>query len=408
MPEWKSKKLASFTPSIFTELLSEKRAVKALVDSRSASSKNNSTSTSFNTIIDLSVGSPDMAPPEVVIDTLKESVQDTSLYGYTLTGSQEFSEAVCFFYKERYGVELNAKDEVLQLMGSQDGLSHLMMAILNPGDIVLSPDPGYTVYESSIRLAEGELYPMPLFAENEFLPKLSDIPDEIADKAKAMIINYPGNPVTALAPASFFEEVIAFAKKHDILVISDFAYSELVFDHIRPISFLSIPGAKEVGIEFNSLSKTFSMAGCRLGYVVGNSAVLEVLALFKSHVDYGTFMPIQKAGIAALTKGIPSLYPLVETYTKRRDALYAGLHAAGWKVENPAATMFMWARIPKGWTSRKFTFELLHQTGVVVTPGNAFGEQGEGYVRIALVRPSETLTEAAVRIGQFLKANSPS
>jgi LL-diaminopimelate aminotransferase len=391
MSNLKSEKLRSFAPSIFTELLYEKRA--ALANGRR--------------IIDLSVGSPDMSPPKVVIDTLKETVQDASMYGYALTGIPEFSDAVSYFYNERYGVSLNPKDEVLQLMGSQDGLSHLMMAILNPGDIVLSPDPGYTVYESSIRLAQGELYPMPLFAENGFLPNLSDIPAEIADKAKIMIINYPGNPVTALAPASFFEEVIAFARKHDILIVHDFAYSELVFDKVRPISFLSIPGAKEVGVEFNSLSKTFSMAGCRIGYVVGNPEALEVLALFKSHVDYGTFLPIQKAGIAALTKGISYLDPLMEIYTKRRDALHEGLHRAGWPVEMPPATMFMWARIPEGWNSRDFTFELLHHTGVVVTPGNAFGGQGEGYVRIALVQSPETLIEAAERIGQFLKTHEP-
>jgi LL-diaminopimelate aminotransferase len=391
MPELKSEKLRSFAPSIFTELLHEKRAAKA----------------SGRHVIDLSVGSPDMSPPKVVIDTLKEAVQDAANYGYTLTGIPEFSEAAGYFYKERYGVELDIRNEVLQLMGSQDGLSHIMMAILNPGDIVLSPDPGYTVYESSIRLAEGVLYPMPLFAENGFLPKLADIPVEIANKAKIMIINYPGNPVTALAPAVFFEEVIAFARKHDILVVHDFAYSELVFDSVRPISFLSISGAKEVGVEFNSLSKTFSMAGCRIGYVVGNAQVLEVLSLFKSHVDFGTFLPIQKAAIAALTTGITYLDSLMEIYTQRRDVLYTGLKQAGWDVEKPPATMFMWAKIPDGWSSHDFTFDLLHYAGVVVTPGNAFGEQGEGYVRIALVQPPEKLMEATNRIGQFLKTHEP-
>ncbi len=391
MPILKSEKLARFAPSIFTELLHEKRIAKE----------------NGLSIIDLSVGSPDIPPPQVVIDTLRATVADPSMYGYTLTGIAEFSEAVCFFYKERYGIELNPRHEALQLMGSQDGLSHLMMAVLNKGDIVLAPDPGYTVYNSSVRLAGGVVYPMQLREENDFLPQLADIPYEIAEQAKIMVINYPGNPVTALAPASFFEEVILFAKKHDILVVHDFAYSELVFDNVRPISFLSIPGAKEVGVEFNSLSKTFNMAGCRIGYVVGNPAVLEVLGLFKSHVDYGVFMPIQMAGIAALTQGIASLKQLVETYAKRRHVLYEGLLQAGWQVSKPPATMFMWTRIPQGWTSRQFAFNLLHQTGVVVTPGNAFGKQGEGYVRIALVQTPALLSGAANRIDRFLTTGTP-
>ncbi len=390
MPVFKSEKLMRFRPSIFTELMHEKHAAEQ----------------SGLSIIDLSVGSPDMSPPQVVIETLKNAVEDASLYGYAISGIPEFSKAVCHFYNERYHVDLDARSEVLQIIGSQDGLSHLMMAALNPGDIVLSPNPGYTVYDSSVRLAGGILYPMPLVEEYGFLPRLSDIPRDIADKAKIMIINYPGNPVPALAPASFFEEVVQFAKKHDILVVHDFAYSELVFDNVRPVSFLSVAGAKEIGIEFNSLSKTFSMAGCRIGYVAGNPEVLNVLSLFKSHVDYGVFLPIQKAGIAALTKSYDYLEPLVKTYQKRRDALYDGLIDAGWQVSKPPATMFMWTRIPSGWTSRQFALHLLHQTGVVVTPGNAFGEQGEGYVRIALVQEPERLREAASRIKQFLiKAN---
>ncbi len=387
----KSEKLASFVPSIFTELLYEKRKAMQMGTS----------------MIDLSVGSPDMPPPQVVVDTLQTAVQNTDMYGYALTGMPEFSDAVRYFYQERYGVSLDARREVLQLMGSQDGLAHLMMALLNPTDIVLSPDPGYTVYESSVRLAGGVIYPMPLTADNAFLPELNKIPADIAAKAKVMILNYPGNPVTALAPATFFEEVIAFAKKHDIFVIHDFAYSELVFDDVRPVSFLSLPGAKDVGIEFNSLSKTFSMAGCRIGYVVGNPSVLAMLALFKSHVDYGTFLPIQLAGIAALTKGIPYLVPLVSIYAERRYALFTGLAAASWPVANPPATMFMWAKIPNAWRSRPFALQLLHHSGVAVTPGNAFGELGEGYVRIAMVQTPEILNIATRRIGDFLKQVQP-
>jgi LL-diaminopimelate aminotransferase len=382
----RSDKLDKVTTSIFTELVLEKRAAMARgVD-----------------VIDLSIGSPDLPPPPVVMDVLREGVSDPTMYGYTVTGIPEFHDAVAHFYQHRYNVKLDPKCEVLQLMGSQDGLVHLGMAVLNPGDIVLSPDPGYTVYESSIRLSGAELFPMPLLAENDFLPDLTAIPEEVARRAKMMIINYPGNPVAALAPASFFADVIAFAKRYNILVVHDFAYSELVFDGIRPCSFLSLPGAKEVGVEFNSLSKTFNMAGCRIGYVVGNPDVIHTLSVFKSHVDFGVFLPIQKAAIAALTSDYTSLDTLVTEYTVRRDALCEGLTKAGWTVSKPPATMFVWAKIPEGWTSHKFAFDVLNYAGVAVTPGHAFGRHGEGYVRLALVHPPEILRKAADRIEQFL------
>jgi LL-diaminopimelate aminotransferase len=356
-------------------------------------------------VIDLSVGSPDFHPPSFIVDALVEYTKDPSKYGYTLKGLTEFNEAVSYFYQKRYLVDLDAKSEVLQLMGSQDGLAHLATAMINPGDYVLVPDPGYPIYEASVTIAGGAIYPMPLLAENKYLPKLDEIPLEILHKTKMMIISYPGNPVTAIADQSFFEEVIQFAKQHNILVVHDFAYSELIFDDNPQISFMSVPGAKEVGIEFNSLSKTFNMAGCRIGYVVGNEQAIKILASFKSHIDYGIFYPIQKAAITALTSDFSFLQEQVRQYEMRRDALISGLEKSGWQVDKSPATMFVWTKIPAGWKSREFAFALIDQAGVAVIPGDAFGEQGEGYVRIAMVQPVERLTEAAERIQQFLMAS---
>ncbi|MBK5444864.1 LL-diaminopimelate aminotransferase [Peribacillus sp. TH24] len=382
-----SEKVGRFTTGIFSELATRKQeAMKRGID-----------------VIDLSVGSPDLPPPAFVVDTLVKYAQDTNSYGYTLKGTTEFHEAVFYFYRQRYGVELDSDKEVLQLMGSQDGLAHLATAMINPGDYVLVPDPGYPIYEASVKLAGGNIYPMPLTAENKFLPQLNQIPVEILNKTKMMIISYPGNPVTALADEAFFSEVISFAKKNEILVVHDFAYSELIFDDHPPISFMSIPGAKEVGIEFNSLSKTFNMAGCRIGYVVGNHDALHILGTLKSHIDYGVFYPIQKAAEMALTSNLSLLSDQVKEYEARRDALITGLAKGGWHVPKSSATMFIWAQIPAGWKSRDFAYELIEKAGVTVVPGDAFGEQGEGYVRMALVQPAERLTEAAEKVQLFLE-----
>ncbi|WP_338451130.1 aminotransferase class I/II-fold pyridoxal phosphate-dependent enzyme [Niallia oryzisoli] len=385
-----SERLKKLTTGIFTELANKKRdAINKGID-----------------IIDLSVGSPDMTPSAYVVDALVEHSKDLTKYGYTLKGIDEFNEAVAHFYKKRYEVELNPHDEVLQLMGSQDGLSHLATAIVNPGEYVLVPDPGYPIYEASVTLAGGNVYPMPLLEENGYLPKLDEIPLEILQKTKMMIISYPGNPVTALANVSFFEEVVTFARKNNILVVHDFAYSELIFDSHPQISFMSVPGAKEVGIEFNSLSKTFNMAGCRIGYVVGNPETLSILAALKSHIDYGIFYPIQMAAVTALTSDYSVLDEQVIEYETRRDVLISGLAQAGWQVAKSPATMFVWAKIPSGWTSREFAFTLIEEAGVAVVPGDAFGKLGEGYVRMALVQSSEKLAEAAKRIEQFLRKNN--
>jgi LL-diaminopimelate aminotransferase len=351
-------------------------------------------------IIDLSVGSPDLPPPPFIIQALQEHIQDQRQYGYTLGAIDSFHEAVAAFYKERYGVMLDPQQEVLQMMGSQDGLVHLPLVCADPGDLILVPDPGYTAYESGVRLAEAVPYPLPLRPEHDFLPDLSQVPEDIARKAKVLILNFPGNPVPALAPYAFFEEVVRFARKYEIIVVHDFAYSELVFDRKKPVSFLEVPGAKEVGVEFNSFSKSFNMAGCRIGYMVGNRQVIEALGRLKSNLDYGVFSPVQQAAIVALQQGMDFLNDNARLYEQRRNVLIESFGQQGWHVDKPPATMFCWAAVPAGWRSTDFVYALLDRAGVVVTPGNAFGENGEGYVRIALVQDAADMKKAAQRIGE--------
>jgi LL-diaminopimelate aminotransferase len=382
-----SKNIQQLPLGVFNKLLRAKRRVME----------------SGKTVIDLSVGSPDLPPPREVMEALRKWSMDESKYGYTLEAIPSFNGKVAAFYEERYGVRLNPGDEVLQLMGSQDGLAHLAMTVIDPGDVVLVPDPGYPIYEASVRIAGGVPHPMPLEEENGFLPRLEAIPEAVLERAKMMILNYPGNPVTAMADCAFFEELVRFARKHEILIAHDFTYSELVFDGRRAVSFLSVPGAKEVGVEFNSFSKTFNMAGCRIGYVVGHPEVLQALARLMSHTQYGIFHPIQKAAEAALETGETFIRRQVETYQARRDALVERLAAGGWEVAKPPATMYVWAKIPEGWSSESFVFRVLEETGVVLTPGRAFGEKGEGYVRITLVQPEDRLKEAADRISRFLE-----
>lgn len=382
-----SDKVQQMATGIFTELARRKR----------------SASRQGIEVIDLSVGSPDLPPPPLVAEKLAASAQHAENYGYALGGTREFHEAVSHFYRRRYGVELDPEQEVLQTMGSQDGLAHLALAVVNPGDYVLIPDPGYPIYEAGVVLAGGQVYPLPLREENGYLPRLDQVPGEIVARTKMMILSYPGNPVPAMADVSFFEEAIRFAKRHNILIVHDFAYSELIFDGRPRLSFMAVPGAREVGIEFNSLSKTFNMAGCRIGYDVGHPGVLRALGTLKSNIDYGVFLPVQQAAAAALMADDRLLEAQVKEYEARRDTLISGLAKVGWQVAKSPATMFVWAPIPAGWTSRELAFALIEQAGVAVVPGDAFGRQGEGYVRIALVQPSGRLAEAVERIGRFLR-----
>ncbi|MEI4828395.1 LL-diaminopimelate aminotransferase [Bacillus sp. FJAT-53711] len=349
-------------------------------------------------IIDLSIGNPDMPPADIVRETLMSATNEKKNYGYTLTGTQEFHNAVTEYYEINHHVTLNADNEVLLLMGSQDGLVHLPMAFANPDDIILVPDPGYTAYATGLAMAGATPYFMPLKKENAFLPDLHAIPKEVAEKAKMMILNFPGNPVPAMATESFFTDVIAFAKEYNIIVVHDFAYSEFYYDGQKPISFLSVPGSKDVGVEINSLSKSYSLAGSRIGYMIGNKEIVETLKQFKSNIDYGVFLPIQKAATVALRKGASYCAANRAIYQKRRDTFIDGLAEAGWHVEKPAGSMFIWAEIPKGWTSLEFAYALIDRANVVVTPGHAFGPHGEGFVRIALVQNEEKLKQVVNNI----------
>lgn len=351
-------------------------------------------------VIDLSVGSPDLPPPPHAIDVLQSSVGDAREYGYAIAALPAFHDAVVSFYG-RYDVTLDGTTDVLQLIGSQDGLAHLALATLNPGDVVLLPDPGYPIYEASVRLAGGEIYPLPL-DDDTLHPRFEAVPADILQRAKMMILNYPSNPTAGIATRVMFERVIDVAKQYDIFVVHDFAYSEMVYDGHEAISILSVPGAKDVAVEFNSLSKTFNLAGCRIGYVVGNPNVIGYLRKLKSHIDFGVFLPIQRAAIAALTTPWDGYQLNRQLYTERRDVFCSALTNAGWNVRKPAATMFVWTETPNQMPSYEFSMKLLREKGVSVTPGAAFGPRGEGHVRMAIVHDKPVLVEAAERIRMFL------
>lgn len=354
-------------------------------------------------MVDLSIGSPDQPPPLFVRQCLAEEVLREDQYGYAISSTVDFQEAVCHFYQQRYGVSL-APNEVLQLIGSQDGLAHIALAYLEKGDILISPNPGYPIYSACAHLAGAELYLTPLNEENQFMADLDQIPKDIVKRAKMMITNYPGNPTSALATRAYFEKLIEFGLKHDILIIHDFAYSELIFDNRERLSILSIPEAKKVAIEFNSLSKSFNMAGARIGYLLGSPELLKPLAIIKSHTDYGVFHPIQKAATVALTSDFSFLDDHCRTYQHRRDYLTNAFRQIGWDVRVPHGGMFLWAKIPENYSSLQFSLDAI-EYGVIVTPGHAFGTEGEGYVRIALVESEERLQEAAVRLKPLLLQN---
>lgn len=358
-------------------------------------------------VYDLSIGAPNIPPTKRIMEVMAEAVMKPANYVYAINDTQQLLEAVAQWYKRRYDVELNPETEICSLLGSQDGLSHIALSILDPGDVMLVPDPCYPIFADGPRIAGAELYYMPLQKENDYVIQLQDIPEEIARKAKFMLVSYPNNPTAAMAPESFYHEVVAFAKKYDIIVLHDNAYSELVFDGQSCGSFLSIPGAMEVGVEFNSLSKTYGLAGARIGFCVGNKEVVGMLKTLKSNMDYGMFLPIQAAAVEALTGDQAVVAETRAAYEHRRDVLCDGLIEAGWHMEKPAGTMFVWAPIPSSYQdSESFVADLLDKTGVLVTPGSAFGPSGEGYVRMALVQSEDTMkkiVEAVAASGIFGK-----
>ncbi|RLB10964.1 MAG: LL-diaminopimelate aminotransferase [Deltaproteobacteria bacterium] len=350
-------------------------------------------------VIDLGVGDPDLPTPEPVVEEMKRAVQDSKNHRYpSYVGMIEFRKAVAEWYKNRFGVSLDPENEVLSLIGSKEGIAHFPLAFVNPGDIVLVPTPAYPVYNISTIFAGGTSFFMPLLEENHFLPDLSSIPTQIAEKAKIMFINYPNNPTSAVADKDFFKEVVEFAKKYGIIVCHDAAYTEISFDGYVPPSILEVDGAKEVAVEFHSLSKTYNMTGWRIGFAVGNAELISALGAVKSNIDSGVFQAVQIAAIRALRLDRSWIKETVDIYKKRRDLLVEALNNIGLKVKPPKATFYLWIKVPEGYSSEGFASKLLDEAGIVVTPGNGFGEPGEGYIRISLTQKDERLKEAVDRI----------
>ena len=351
-------------------------------------------------VIDLSVGAPNIPPAPHIMEALASAALEPKNYVYALGDTAELLEAAAAWYRRRYGVSLDAETEITSLLGSQDGLSHLALTIADRGDTVLVPDPSYPIFADGPALAGAELYYMPEKRENGYLIDLDAIPEDAARRAKLMVVSYPNNPTTSIAPPEFYRKLIAFAKKYDIIVLHDNAYSELTFDGAKCGSFLQYEGAKDVGVEFNSLSKTYGLAGARIGFALGNRSVIGQLRTLKSNLDYGMFLPVQKAAAAALLGPQDCVETTRLAYQRRRDVLVNGLNRAGWKIDLPKATMFVWAKIPEPFrSSETFTMELLRRSGVLVTPGSAFGPSGEGHVRMALVQDEDQMEEAVRAVG---------
>lgn len=350
-------------------------------------------------LIDLGIGDPDLPTPEPVIKRMKKASEDPGNHHYpSYEGMIEFRTAAAQWFERRFGVRVDPKTEVLTLIGSKEGIAHIPLAFVNPGDYVLVPSPGYPVYRVATLFAGGTPYFMPLVKENDFLPKLSEIPKEVAEKSKLLFINYPNNPTSAIAERHFFEEVIAFARRYEIIVCHDAAYSELAFDGYRPLSFFEIEGSKEVGIEFHSLSKTFNMTGWRIGFAVGNPEIVSGLGRVKTNIDSGLFQAIQEAGIEALNRYDTPIPNLIRIYEGRRNVMVKGLRQIGLEVDLPKATFYLWIRVPRGYTSAQFATLLIENAGIVATPGNGFGEAGEGYIRMALTVDESRLQEAIERL----------
>ena len=350
-------------------------------------------------IIDLSIGAPNIPPPAHVMKILAEEVLKPENYVYAITDTRELLNEASDWYRRRYGAEIDPASEVCSLWGSQEGLSHIALTIIDDGDLTLVPDPCYPVFADGAKLAGSAIYYMPQLKEHDYIIQLDKIPSDVAARAKFMVVSYPNNPTTAVATADFYERLIHFAKRNDIIVLHDNAYSELIFDGTQGLSFLSFKGAKDVGVEFNSLSKTYGFAGARVGFCLGNKDVVRHVKLLKSNIDYGLFLPIQKAAIAALRSPQAVIDKTRTAYIERRDALIDGLNAAGWQIDKPKATMFVWAPVPKGFgTSEEFVQTLLEKSNVLVTPGSAFGQSGEGFVRMALVQTADVMQKVAAQV----------
>ncbi len=349
-------------------------------------------------LIDLGMGNPDGSAPQPVIDAAIAALDNPQNHGYPpFEGTASFRASITSWYKRCYSVELDPDSEALPLIGSKEGLGHLALAYVNPGDIILVPSPSYPAHFRGPLIAGGEIYNINLTAEKNWLIDFSSIPEQVAQKAKILYFNYPNNPTTATAPREFFEEAVAFARHYEILLVHDLCYAELAFDGYQPTSLLEIPGAKELGVEFHTLSKTYNMAGWRVGFVVGNADVIQGLRTLKTNLDYGIFAAIQKAAETALQLPDKYIKEVQDRYSTRRDFLIKGLGELGWDIPPSKATMYLWVKTPVGQGSTEFALDVLQNTGVVVTPGNAFGEAGEGYVRVSLIADCDRLAEVLRR-----------
>lgn len=353
-------------------------------------------------IINLGIGDPDLPTPAPILQRMQKAVTDPQHHQYpSSSGMPSFRTAVADWYKRRFNVAVDPKSEVVTLIGSKEGIGHVPMAFIDPGDVVLVPSPGYPVYPVAASFAGGTAYEMPLLKRNGFLPDLNAIPPDVAQKAKLMFLNSPNNPTSVIADVAFFQRVVDFAKERHVIVCHDAAYSEIFYDGQRPPSFLEADGAMDVGIEFHSLSKTFNMTGWRLGFAVGRAEVIAGLSQIKSNLDSGQFQAIQEAGITALESDDRLTAGLRAIYQERRDVLVAGLRNLGLQFETPSATFYVWIEVPQGYTSASFTAHLLEKAGLVTTPGNGFGAPGEGYIRMTITTTKERLAEAVDRLKQI-------
>ena len=380
-----AERMKYFRPSVFSRLDEEKRRLQEKGEK----------------IIDFSIGSPDIAPAPHIMEALLKAAEDPANYRYAIHDLPRLQQAITDWYRRRYDVELDPCSEVITLQGSQEALANIALTLCDPGDIVLVPDPYYPIFAQGPKLAGADVRFMPMKEENDFLIRFDEISEEVAKKAVLMIVSYPNNPTGAVADDRFYTELIAFAKRWDIAVLHDNAYSELVFDGKRGKSFLSYPGAKDVGVELNSFSKTYGMAGARLGVCVGNRELIAGYHRLKSNMDYGIFLPVQQAGIAALEADQNCVETTRKAYEHRRDLFVRRFGEAGWVIRPSAATMFVWARIPDAFAdSEQFALSLLAECGIVVTPGTEFGAEGRRHVRIALVISDEQIEEAAQRLAR--------
>ncbi|PWW32139.1 LL-diaminopimelate aminotransferase [Cytobacillus oceanisediminis] len=385
---FQSDRIGQIPPYLFAEINKKKEKLKkAGVD-----------------IIDLGIGDPDLPTPGHIIEKFVEESQNPGNLKYpSFVGCMEFKQAVADFYWRQYQVKLDPDTEVLALIGSKEGIAHIVPTLIDPGEYVLIPDPSYPVYRMAALLANGRYYNMPMTKENDFKPDLHAIPGEILRQSKLMFLNYPGNPTSAAVDIDFFIDAVAFAQKHQIPIAHDSAYNMVTFDSYKAPSILEVDGAKEIAVEFGSLSKTYNMTGFRIGYVVGNKSIIKALSVYKSNTDTGQFTPIQKAAAFALNSDQSCIARHNEIYKQRMTAMLDGLRKIGVEVDPPKGSFFIWAPVPSGYTSTEFVTSVMEQTGVILTPGNAFGPSGEGYFRVSLSVPNERLYEAVNRIKEKLK-----